>query len=191
MNSSAQTFPVAGRTSLVLPSAALEMLIYLAVVGLGTSCFLLGWLTPNGAAVLTVLLLASLIVLSWKRFGQGRHPCFLFLCMVLFFQGGRLIAYCAGYITDPLTVELMRPSPFSLARAEAGLVLLLLVLSAVCIYAPCRWNYRPISPPRDVQTRKYLPYLYLLFYGTLPIQVFKNYRYYQYAQEHGGYAYFW
>jgi|SRR5271166_345550 len=183
--------PAFERASLAVPSAAFEVLGYLSVVGIGTVCFLLGWLTPEGAAVLTVLLISALIVLAWKRFDEGRHPCFLFLCMLLFFQGGRLIAYCLGYIPDPLTVELLTPSPFSLNRDEAGLVLLLLVLSAICIYAPCRWNYRPILPPRDVQTRKYLPYLYLLFYGTLPIQVFKNYRYYQYAQEHGGYAYFW
>jgi len=188
MNSSAQTFPVAGRTSLVLPSAALEMLIYLAVVGLGTSCFLLGWLTPNGAAVLTVLLLASLIVLSWKRFDQGRHPCFLFLCALLFFQGGRLIAYCLGELDDPLQIELMTPVPFGVTRNDAGIVLLLLALSAICIYAPCRWNYRPIAPPDLNRVRRYLPYLYLVFYSALPIQLFKNYRYYQYVQDHGGYS---
>jgi len=188
MRSSDSTLQEATSSALQPAAAAFEVLTYLCVVGTATICFVLGWLTPNGAAVLTVLLLTSLIVLAWKRFGQGRHPCFLFLCMVLFFQGGRLIAYCAGYITDPLTVELMRPSPFSLARAEAGLVLLLLVLSAVCIYAPCRWNYRPISPPRDAQTRRYLPYLYLLFFGSIPIQLFKNYRYFRYVQEHGGYT---
>jgi hypothetical protein len=190
MSTFTSPFPLSQRAPWAWPAAALEVLGYLAVVGIGTICFLFGWLSVNGAAVLTVLLLASLIVLAWRRFDEGRHPCFLFLCMLLFLQGGRLIAYCLGDIPDPLTVELMAPFFFSLTREEAGIVLLLLVLSAICIYAPCRWNYRPISPPGNVQTRRYLPYLYLLFYGTLPIQLFKNYRYYQYAQEHGGYAFF-
>ena len=70
-------------------------------------------------------------------------------------------------------------------------MLLILALSAVCIYAPCRWNYRRISPPAEVPVRRYLSYLYLTFYATLPIQLFKNYRYYQYIQEHGGYLQFW
>ncbi len=189
MSSSAQTFPASVPASLALPAAALEALIYLAVVGLGTLCFLLGWLSPNGAAVLTVLLLASLIGLSWKRLGEGRHPCFLFLCSLLFFQGGRLIAFCFGELDDPLQIELMTPVPFGVTRNEAGIVLLLLALSAICIYAPCRWNYRPITPPDDTRARHYLPYLYLLFYGSLPIQIFKNYRYYQYVQDHGGYSF--
>jgi hypothetical protein len=78
--------------------------------------------------------------------------------------------------------------PFGLDRDEAGLVLLCLVLSAICIYIPCRWNYRPIRSFTDVATRRYLPYLYLVFYCTLPIQAFKNYRYYEYARGHGGYV---
>jgi len=176
------------RAPLAVPAAVFEVLVYLAVVAMATLCFLARWLTVNGAAVLTVILLTTLLVLSWTHLGQGRHPCFLFLCVLLLFQGGRLIAYCAGYITDPLAVEVIRPFPFSLTQDEAGLVLLLLVLSAICIYAPCGWNYHPISPPREAQDRRYLPYLYLLFYGSLPIQLFKNYRYYQYVQEHGGYT---
>src|ERR1035441_2854293 len=34
-----------------------------------------------------------------------------------------------------------------------------------------------------------LPYLYLLFFATLPVQLFKNYRYYEYVQQHGGYTF--
>jgi oligosaccharide repeat unit polymerase len=63
------------------------------------------------------------------------------------------------------------------------------VLSAICIYAPCRWLYRPVAAPTDVNVRKYLPYLYLLFAATLPVQIIKNYRYYEYAQQHGGYIF--
>ncbi len=111
--------------------------------------------------------------------------------MLLLLQGGRLLTYCLGSEPDPLRVRLQTLTPFDLSRDEAGIVLLCLALSTICIYAPCRWNYRRFAPPSDAKVRQYLPYLYLLFYGSLPVQLFKNYSYYQYAQEHGGYVYFW
>ena len=189
MRISAKSFPALAPASAALPGAAFEVLGYLAVVGVGTLCFLFGWLSPNGAAVLTVLLLSTLIVLAWNRFDQGRHPCFLFLCALMFFQGGGLLAYCLGTDMDPLRVGLMTPNAFYVARDDAGIVLLLLSLSAICVYAPCRWSYQQISPPKDVSVRRYLPYLYLLFFATVAIQLFKNYRYYEYAREHGGYTF--
>ena len=70
-------------------------------------------------------------------------------------------------------------------------MLLSLALSAICIYIPCRWSYRHISPPSDTAVKRYLPYLYLVLAIALPLQMFKNYRYYQYAQEHGGYTFLW
>lgn len=170
-------------------SAALEVLGYLSVLAVATLCFVAGWLTLDGAMVLCTLLLLSLIVLAWMRLGQGRHPCFLFLCTLMFFQGGGLLAYCLGAEVDPLRVQLMTPNAFYLPRDDAGLVLLLLALSAICIYAPCRWNYRPFGPPSDAAVRPYLPYLYIVFFSTLPLQLFKNYRYFEYAREHGGYTF--
>ncbi len=109
--------------------------------------------------------------------------------MLMFFQGGGLLAYCLGAGNDPLRVHAMTPNPFYISRNEIGLVLLLLALTAVCIYAPCRWNYRRVDPPNDLEGRRYLPYLYLVFFAALPVQFFKNYRYYQYVQEQGGYAF--
>ena len=91
---------------------------------------------------------------------------------------------------SPLRIRSFAPYPFDISRDDAGMVLLSLALSAICIYAPCRWNYRRIPPPADAAVRQYLPYLYLLFYTTLPIQLFKNYKYYEYVQQHGGYVSF-
>ncbi len=189
MSAFSPAFPALERTALAVPSVAFEVLGYLCIVGIATVSFLLGWLSPNGAGVLTVLLLASLIVLAWNRFDHGRHPCFLFLCTLMFFQGGGLLAYCLGAGNDPLRVRSMAPNAFYVSREEAGTTLLLLALTAICIYAPCRWNYRRVAPPGDVNVRRYLPYLYLLFFATLPVQLFKNYRYYEYVQEHGGYTF--
>lgn len=170
-----------------VPMAAFEVLACLAVSGAATLAFLAGWLTVNGAVVITVVLLATLIVLSWVHLGQGRHPCFLFLCTLMFFQGGRLLAYCLGGVADPMQVELMRPEPFNISRTIEGIVLLCIGLSAICIYAPCRWKYQPFPPPRTAEVRRYLPYLYLVFLATMPFQLFRNYRYFQWVQEHGGY----
>ena len=168
MNSaSTQPFPTVAPTPLAVPPAAFEVLGYLCVVAVGTLCFLIGWLTPNQAGALTVLLLSFLIVLAWKRFDQGRHPCFLFLCALLLFQGGRLLGFCLGVTPDPLEIELFTPAPFSIPREEAGIVLLAIALSAICVYAPCRWNYRRIQPPGDQAVRRYLPYLYVVFFFAL------------------------
>lgn len=187
MNTFAQSFPVPARSQVAVPTVAFEVLGYLCVVAVGTLCFLFGWLSPNGAGVLAVLLLASLIVLAWNRFDQGRHPCFLFLCTLMFFQGGGLLAYCLGADNDPLQVQIMTPNPFYISRDEAGIVLLSLALTAICIYAPCRWNYQKLAPPSYAEVRRYLPYLYLVFYCSIPFQAFKNYRYFDYVQQHGGY----
>jgi len=160
---------------------------YLLVVAAATLCFLLGGITTDQAAVVTLLLLVSLIGLSWKRFDGGRHPGFFFLCMLTLFQGGRLIAFCAGGATDIFRVDLMTSQPFDVSRNVAGLALLSIALSAISIYAPCRWNYRPFSPTGSASFDRFLPYLYLLFCLSLPVQLYKNFCYYQYAQDHGGY----
>ena len=190
MSTLTQSFPAIGRAPLAVPTAAFEVLGYLSVVGIGTLCFLLGWLSPEGAGVLTVLLLAFLIVLAWNRFDQGRHPCFLFLCTLMLFQGGRLIGFCLGVTPDPFEIELMTPLPFSIPREEAGIVLLAIALSAVCIYAPCRWKYRRIGPPGDETIRRYLPYLYVVFIFTISAQLVKNYIYLRYVLDNGLYLVF-
>jgi len=169
-------------------TAALEVLTYLVVVAGAVVCFVMRWLSINQAAILCTLLLSGLIVLAWGRFDGGKHPCFLLLCTLMFFQGGRLVSYLMGADIDPLQVDLMTPNPFNLSRDDAGIVLLLLALTAICLYIPCRWNYRRVLPPPDAEVRPYLPYLYLVFYVALPVQLFKNYKYYQYVQDHGGYS---
>ncbi|MGD0790748.1 MAG: O-antigen polysaccharide polymerase Wzy [Terriglobales bacterium] len=132
-------------------------------------------------------MLVSLIGLAWKRFDGGRHPCFFFLCTLTLFQAGRLLAYCTGGESDIFHVTLLTWYQFGVSRKVAALALLSLALSAIFIYAPCRWNYRSFSPPRNGCFGRYLPYLYVLLSLSVPVQLFKNYRYYEYAKDHGGY----
>ena len=189
MSASSTTFPVCAAESPKL-GAALEVLGYLMAVSAATVCFLMGWLSCERAAVLTLLMLVSLMGLAWKRFDGGRHPCFFFLCMLTLFQAGRLVAYCAGGMTDIFRITLMTSYPFGVSRDVAALVLLSIALSAICIYAPCRWSYRSFSPLRSGSFGRFLPYLYFLLSLSVPVQLYKNYRYYEYAREHGGYLVF-
>jgi len=187
MTAAAPALAVPDYKGLPIPAAAFEVLTYLGVVAIAAEAFVFGWLPVNAAAILTLLLLCSLIALSWIHLGQGRHPVFLFLGTLTLFQGGRLAAFCLGGIDHPLQVQLMQESPFSIGRTNEGIVLLCLALSAICLYAPCRWKYQPFPRPSSTNVRQYLPYLYLLFFASLPVQLYKNYMYYQWAQAHGGY----
>jgi oligosaccharide repeat unit polymerase len=173
-----------------MPTAAIEVLLLFGAVTFAALLFVAHWLTPNQGVVLTALLLILLLGLSWRNLNQGRHPCFLFLGMLLLLQGGRLLTYCLGSEPDPLRVRVQTGLPFDLSRRDQGIALLCVALSALCIYAVCRLNFRQIATPNIRSAQQYLPYLYLVFYIGVPIQIFKNYSYYQYAQDHGGYMYF-
>jgi len=74
MTSVAIAAPPLDYARLRIPAAAFELLVCLVIVAAASLAFLAGWLTVKGAIVLTVLLLGSLIVLSWIHLGQGRHP---------------------------------------------------------------------------------------------------------------------
>jgi oligosaccharide repeat unit polymerase len=169
---------------------ALEISGYLTLLAIAIVMFSTGWISPADAALLTLLWLISLIVLAWKRFGQGRHPAFFFLCLLTLFQGGRLLAFGTEAETEIFRVTLMTPTQFDIPRNIAGTVLFAVALSALAIYAPCRWNYRPLPPLRGGRWHRFLPYLYWLFYLSLPVQLYKNYCYYVYARDHGGYLVF-
>jgi hypothetical protein len=178
-------------SSLALTGAAVELCALLLVIGLGILAYVLVWLSPEQAAGGAAIFLCCLLLLAWRRFDQGRHPCFLFLSVLTLLQAGRFLAYLLGDGSHPLRIAAIAPHPIDLSRPEAGTVLLCLILSALCIYGVCRWSYRRITPPPSTPVKRYLPFLYLIFYGTLPIQAYKNYSYYHFVQRHGGYLYFW
>ena len=110
--------PISSPTAMATPMAAIEILGLLGAISVATLCFVLAWLTPEQAAVLTLALLLCLDVLAWKRFDQGRHPCFLFLCILTVLQAGKFIGYCAGIGPYPLRVGGIFPLTRSTFRAE-------------------------------------------------------------------------
>jgi oligosaccharide repeat unit polymerase len=189
MNVSATSAP--SRASDGLPfTAVLEVLAYLTAIAAGAVIFLAGWLGAAQAAHLTLLILLSLIVLAWKRFHGGCHPCFYFLCLLTLFQGGRLLALGEDAETEIFRVTLMTSTQFDVPRNLEGVVLLTIALSALALYAPCRWNDRRVPPFSSGEFRRFLPYFYGLFFLSLPVQLYKNYCYYAYARDHGGYLVF-
>jgi oligosaccharide repeat unit polymerase len=171
--------------------AAVEITAALAAITLAALLFAAGWLSPGQAGLLCMGLLLVLIALAWRNFRSGCHPAFYFLCVLALFQGGRLMAGEA----DPFRVVLMTTIQFDVSREIAGTVLLALGLSALAIYAVCRWNCRPPAAPQNESFQneswqRFLPYLRGLFWMSLPLQLYKNYCYYAYARDHGGYLVF-
>jgi hypothetical protein len=189
MNSSA-TNGLAGRTESSHLTVTLEILVCLISLAMATILCVVGWLSSEPAACLALCLLLGLIGLSWKHFGGGCHPCFYFLCLLTLFQAGRILAYVAGAQREIFRITLMTATPFDVPPRVAGTVLAAITLSALVIYAVCRWNYRPLSPLYSGSYARFLPYFYWLFSLSLPLQLYRNYCYYAYARDHGGYLVF-
>lgn len=168
-------------------TAALEIAAYLSMTGIAAIAYTFGWLSLNQAGMCALLLVLMLVLLAWVRFDGGRHPCFLFLGIFPIFQAGHLIAYAMGALPDPFMVRFLAPHPFDITPDTSAVFLLVLCLAAICIYAPCRWNYQGVSPIRAKLPGSVLPYLYLVFGISLPFAILENVLYFRYASAHGGY----
>jgi len=165
---------------------AMELSAWLLLVAGATLLVTLGVLSLEGCIWVATLLMLSLFMAAWKGFDGGRHPCFLFLGMLLVFQFGRLIAHLFGAFPDPMQIDVATPVPFQISTSAAEMTLLILVLSAICIYAPCRFGYRPEIFRQSSEVR-WLPALYVLILITLPFALYKNWVYFSYIRAHGGY----
>jgi oligosaccharide repeat unit polymerase len=165
----------------VLEAALLGMLL-----AAGTLLANLNLLSLSVASHGTLLLLLGLILMSWKRLDHGRHPCFLFLGMLFIFQCGRLLLPLINRDDDPFRIQLGTAIPFDVSARTAFLTLLVILLSAVSIYLPCRWRPRRIVL-RPGWEQEWLPAAYCLLAITLPFTAYKNYLYLSYIFAHGGY----
>ncbi|MBV9036376.1 MAG: O-antigen polysaccharide polymerase Wzy, partial [Acidobacteriaceae bacterium] len=70
--------------------------------------------------------------------------------------------------------------------ATAQLTVCLVLLSAICIYLPCRWDFRPVRLKIGWE-QYWLPAAYVLLALTFPAVLYKNYEYLNYVRTHGGY----
>lgn len=173
----------------IVPSklnAMMELTGWLLATAVGALLVAIGILPEEGCIWAATLMLVGLVLVSWRHFGGGRHPCFLFLGMLLVFQGGRLIAHVLGAQPHPLDIALMTEVPIRIGVTPAEVTLLLIVLSAICVYAPCRLGYKPVIYRAGGESR-WLPALYILILLTLPFAFYKNWVYFSYLRAHGGY----
>lgn len=160
--------------------------LYLFLIACGALALNLHLLSLQTATSLSALLLLLHLGIAWKRFDGGRHPCFLFLGMLLIFQAGRLLGYTAGILPDPFRIELQTAVPFDVSDTSAELTLCVVLLSAVCIYLPCRWNFRSVRFDAGSE-QNWLPAAYILLALTFPAVLYKNYQYFDFVRSHGGY----
>lgn len=166
--------------------AAMELSVWLALIAVATLLAALGVLSLEGCIWVATLLMLGIFLAAWRGLGGGRHPCFLFLGMLLVFQFGRLIAHIFGAFPDPMRIDVGTAVPFRINPADSQVTLLILVLSAICVYAPCRFGYRPeiFRPGREIN---WLQALYVLILITFPFALYKNWAYFSYIRAHGGY----
>lgn len=166
--------------------AAIEITLLLAIVAVTACLALLGVATVNACVWITVLLMLGLLFLAWKRFDGGRHPCFLFLGMLFIFQCGLPLGYVTGMIDNPMQIVVATLTPINVSSATAEITLLMIVLSAILIYAPCRMQPH-FAGFWSGDARRWLPGVYALVFLTLPFALYKNLMYLVYIRGHGGY----
>lgn len=167
-------------------TALVEISTLLAIVAASSVLVAAGFLSVSGCIWLSVILLSTIVWLAWYRFEGGRHPCFLFMVMLFVFQGGRLAGYILGAKKDPMYIDVQTRFPISVEPRYAEITLLIIVLSGILIYAPCRLSFRPVSL-QQVYAGRWLPALYSLVLLTLPFSLYKNLMYLWYIRTHGGY----
>lgn len=172
------------RNASVSADAVMECGILLLICAVNAVLIALQLVTPDSQNVITVLLLSSLTYLAWLRFGGGMHPCFLFLALLMLFQGGRLLAGFFHLTDSAFRVDLQTYIPWDAEPAAVLMTLLILQVSAVMVYVPCRLSF---------VKREYVAggmamwanYALILFFLTLPFHFYKNLKYLQYVMEHG------
>jgi hypothetical protein len=166
--------------------ALIEIFSYLSLLTVATCLVAMGVLSLTGCICLSVILLTGLVLLAWRRFDGGRHPCFLFLATLLVFQAGRLVGSLFGVVQEPMRIDLATAVPLDISTQSAELSLLAITLSAICIYFPSRINYKRVDFLQGEEVR-WLPALYALIFITAPFAIYKNLMYLLYIRSHGGY----
>src|ERR1700741_4427908 len=109
-------------------STAIQTAITLTTILIAAVLVLSGVFSVYGCLWISLILYAGLLALAWRTFDGGRHPCFLFLGMLLLFQMGRLVGYAFGATGDPLNVVVQSPIPVTVSPAASEITILLVLL---------------------------------------------------------------
>jgi hypothetical protein len=167
-------------------NTAIETTAYISALLISAILVLSGALSLTACIWISLFLFTSLLYIAWRRFDGGRHPCFLFLVLLLLFQMGRLFGYALGAVDEPFNIVVQTLMPFHISVASAEITMLIILLSATCIYAVCAWNVRSVvlSPGWE---QKWLPACYVMLGASFPFVVYKNLQYFMFIRSHGGY----
>ena len=169
------------------PAGIVEFFVLSLMLTAGCCLWLLGLLTLPVAIWLTCFFLIALVFQCWYQFDGGLHPVFLFMGLLLVFQGGRLLGYITGAVEDPFRIELQTWVPFEVHSESKFLSLFVIALSAALIYLPCRFFYQKITLEDLTKYSRYLGVLYLFFFLSFPFLIIKDVLYVRYMIAHGGY----
>jgi len=167
-------------------STAIQTAIYFTALLVSAVFVLSGAVSLYGCLWIGLVLYAGLLTLAWRTFDGGRHPCFLFLAMLLLFQMGRLVGYAFGATTDPFNVVVQTLIPITVSTTASEITILLVLVSATVIYALCAWNTPRIVLEAGWE-QSWLPACYVLLVVSFPFVLYKNYEYFQFIRSHGGY----
>lgn len=182
------------RRGLAQYSAALEAVIYLIFIALQVLNVYVHVVPLDWLVRINALFLVSLLLIAWKQFDGGVHIVFLFLGTLLLFQAGELLAFTFGPLFggalqdfNPFQIDLMRAGmPINVNRTTAEMTMLAILISAVCIYMPCRFRYTRLTMP-DSPPPRVMRALYRVYFLTVPFLLYKNLRYFLFIKSHGGY----
>jgi O-antigen polysaccharide polymerase Wzy len=166
--------------------AALQALLFLCIVTTAAILVSIGLIGVNICVWIAAGLMVGLLLISWRNFDRGRHPCFLFLGMLLIFQAGRLLGFIFGIIEQPMRIAVQAPYPISISSQSSEITLLAIILSSVCIYMPCAMSYHPSLLTME-RRPTWLGALYIVIGFTVPFAFYKNIAYLIYIRAHGGY----
>lgn len=167
-------------------STATQTAFYLSALLVSAVLVLSGVLSLTACLWLTLVLFISLLLVAWHRFDGGRHPCFVFLGLLMLFQMGRLVGYALGATHDPFDVVVQTLLPIQVSAGTSEVLLFIVLLSATSIYAVCAWNVQPavLGTGRE---QEWLAACYVLLALSFPFVLYKNYEYFQFIRSHGGY----
>ena len=167
-------------------NTAIDTTAYFSALLVCSVLVLAGEMSLAACIWMSLILFIGLLYITWRRFQGGRHPCFLFLATLLLFQMGRLLGYALGAVKGPFIVVVQTAKPLNISIASNEITVLIILLSATCIYSVCSWNFKPVVLSRGWE-QQWLPASYVLLAATFPFVLYKNLQYFFYIRSHGGY----
>ncbi|MFP5419289.1 MAG: O-antigen polysaccharide polymerase Wzy [Gammaproteobacteria bacterium] len=143
----------------------------------------MGWGDVQTASVLLSLGAITIALINWSSHGGGRSPSFIFLAFLVVFLTGRAIPSLFG--GESYLASITFGSEFEVGYDIVGTYVGLVLLSALAVHLG---SLLPAASHRSLDPTKMDANIYLfLFFLCLPVYLYKNYYYFSYLMQSGGY----